>query len=106
MSETPFLPETSIVEREHQKLKRAIRIVTYITFGIAIAVIIASIVVPSTLSADRKIYVIDILGVCSIGILIVILVSSSEAITLLIFSSLSTYVSLVILCITIFYLRC
>lgn len=107
MSETLLpQPEIPAFERENQKLKRFIRIFSYITVGIALVVIIVALAVPSTLTADRKIYVIDILGVCSIGILIVILVSLTESITLLIFSALSTYISFAIVAVTAFYYRC
>lgn len=94
------------VERELKKLKQVVRINAYIAsvFSLISIVVTATIFfLSSTLSSDKKIFFALILGVVGLGLLIVICVARSEPIALLIFSTLTIYVSALTLGLSITY---
>jgi len=86
--------------------QQVIRVTSYVAVIFTIISVIVTIVVfhsSESLTADRKIYFSGILGVCTIGLLIVIFVSQKEPVALSIFSTLALYLSALTLGLSITY---
>lgn len=108
MSEEPLVSEPSVADykRELKRRETAIKIGSYIAYILVVIAIIfigASSYVSTTLSADKRVWI-TILGVCGIGLIIVVFVSRIDPVALVIFSVLSVAVSMLATGLSISYL--
>ena len=94
MSSPPTVEQVSNLKRQLNHISNVISIIAYIGVLLSLissAVACAIFFVSTTLAPDRKIFFSGILGVCTLGLQIVIYLSRSDPSSLLIFTAVSIY---------------
>ena len=111
----PFVPvpsSPSPAEKESEaerKLRRLLAGITIYAFMnvvfsiVSVAITMGIIFTSTTLTQDRRMFFASILGVCTLGLQIVICVARRDKTALLLFSTLSGNVSIAIMCLAIPY---
>jgi hypothetical protein len=101
------LLDPSSTERENRKLKRLVTVSSYAKTALSVITAIVALIVvnlTTSLTPDRKVFFTTILGVCIVGVFVVVFVSRSEPIALVIFSSAALYITPLTLGISLVYI--
>lgn len=99
MSDAPLIDTNDQKARDNIQLRttqNVIRIHTYVTLVfsyVSICITCAIIIMSTTLSPDRRAFFLCILGVCTLGLQIIICLARQEPAILLLFSALSNIIS-------------